>query len=216
MRRNLPPRPRYHAALPEQLAPARPVPGHVTRCIRIRPVRASAANLHLPPKDIMRRLAPCWLALLLAGCDDAVPSRQTPPQSPPPVVAAAPGVAAEDSAPPTIAQADTASVPVQIGGEEGFDACGAAGKILPPKDGSAFVELRRGPGRRYAVTDRLRAGDQVVLCDGSEDDGGWSGVLIYDGTDCGDLGPSIAERQPYRGSCKSGWIPDASIEVTAG
>lgn len=170
----------------------------------------------------MRRLAPCWLALLLAGCDSAEPRRETPSRTPPPAVqapaAAAPTPVAEESAPPPIARADSASVPVRIGGEAEFDACGAVGKILPPKDGdSAALELRRGPGRRFAVVERLRVGDHVVMCDWTEkEDGEWSGVVISGDADCGGLGSPIAERQPYRGPCRSGWIPSGSLEVIAG
>ena len=89
---------------------------------------------------------------------------------------------------------------------------------IPGDTDREHVEVRRGPGPRFAVVDRLRRGDLVLLCDWSEAEGGWSGVVYgeEEGTDCGGLGSPIAERQPYRGPCRSGWIPTESMEVIAG
>ena len=134
---------------------------------------------------------------------------------------ASPRLPRADASLPRLSQGDTAWVPVQVGGgHEDFDACGSVGRIQVPDNANRdFVEVRRGPGRRFSVADRLRAGDEVLLCDRSDADGRWSGVVYSEDRedfDCGGLTSPIAERQPYRGPCRSGWIAVGAIEVIAG
>ena len=88
----------------------------------------------------------------------------------------------------------------------------------PGNGGNERIEVRSGPGSRFAVVDRLPAGAMVIDCDQSD---GWTGIIYgkdlsdpYSG--CDGLGSPIAERQPYSGPCKSGWIRSEAAEVVAG
>ena len=59
--------------------------------------------------------------------------------------------------------------------------------------------------------DRLGPNTNVFMCDQR---GRWIGI-VYGGNSCG-VGSPIADRQAYRGPCKSGWVFDKYIELFAG
>ena len=82
------------------------------------------------------------------------------------------------------------------------------------------MAVRSGPGASFAVIDSVAAPQSFGSCDSVED---WVGIVYrkesdpHDSTgDCGGLTSPIAERRPYRGSCRSGWIPAAAQEVLGG
>lgn len=104
------------------------------------------------------------------------------------------------------------SVPVLVGGEPELDACGSNGVVegLDP-NGDNFLSVRASPSSRGRETDRLNEGDGVYMCDGQ---GHWIGIVYGAGT-CGVTMP-IADRKPYRGGCKSGWVFDAYVRLYAG
>lgn len=113
------------------------------------------------------------------------------------------------------ARADVpAEVPVMIGGEAELDACAATGIVSGLRGGAgSFLAVRRGPGLRFAMTDRLRNGARVWLCDAR---GGWLGVVYAkDVRNCGVSSPSSV-RQPYHGACASGWVAERFVRREAG
>lgn len=173
----------------------------------------------------MMRVASCCLAVWLAACGGAdrgdaaaAPPAASAPSatSPSPSVAAAPSPAPSVAAAPSPSPADTAFLAVRVGGEADLDACGAWSRIRKPQGAPAGpVEVRRGPGPQYAVVDRLPDGAQFFTCDSLN---GWSGIVYPEpGTDvdCG-VGTPIAQRGPYAGPCRSGWIPSEYEELIAG
>lgn len=110
------------------------------------------------------------------------------------------------------ALAQPAAVPVLVGGEAEFDACGGTGRVrgLDPK-GDAFLSVRAGPSSQARETDRLAEGDEVALCDRR---GRWLGV-VYGRGSCGVATP-IERREPYRGPCRSGWVFESFVRLDAG
>lgn len=112
----------------------------------------------------------------------------------------------------TSAVAQSSSVPVMVGGEADFDACGSNGRIrgLDP-NGDNFLSVRAGPNSHAREIDRLNEGDEVYVCDGR---GRWLGV-VYGRGNCG-VTTSIAQRQPYRGGCRSGWVFEDFVDIYAG
>jgi Bacterial SH3 domain len=102
-------------------------------------------------------------------------------------------------------------VPVMVGGEADYDACGGQGQVsgLDPQ-GDNFLTVRAGPAKRNAAIDRLRSGSTVQICDSS---GNWIGIVY--GSGCG-TGSPLPKRQPYKGPCKSGWVFKKYVTVTAG
>ncbi|MBV5309820.1 hypothetical protein [Chromatium okenii] len=98
-------------------------------------------------------------------------------------------------------------VPVMIGGDTDVDACGAVGEVRGLDDfrGDGFLSVRKGPGSQYLEIDRLHNGDQVYLCN---DRGNWAGIIYSTGGNLSascNVSSSIANKQSYRGPCKSGW-----------
>ncbi|MFK3649075.1 hypothetical protein ACI2IY_11650 [Lysobacter enzymogenes] len=107
------------------------------------------------------------------------------------------------------------AVPVTVGGDAVLDACGSLGRVHGLKaDGDGFLAVRAGPGAAYAMTDRLEESSEVMMC-GQR--GEWVAVVYADSGlgRCGVSAP-IAERRPYRGPCKSGWVHGKWIELMAG
>ncbi|MEM1201544.1 MAG: integron [Pseudomonadota bacterium] len=112
------------------------------------------------------------------------------------------------------AWAGDVSVAVKVGGEADLDACGGVGEVyrLNP-DGDNFLAVRAGPGSAHRMTDKLHSKDLVFMCDES---GAWIGIVYGpDGVDCG-VGTPIADRQPYAGTCASGWVHSRYIKLIAG
>lgn len=106
------------------------------------------------------------------------------------------------------------SVPVEVGGEAEYDACGSLGIVvgLDPQ-GDNFLAVRSGPGTRYQQIDSLFSNDEVLLC---QSHGSWHGIVYGPpGADCG-VGTPIMPRQTYRGPCRAGWVFDRYIRVIAG
>ena len=106
---------------------------------------------------------------------------------------------------------DSSVVPVRVGGEEDFDACGGTAETIGP------VAIRRGPGEQFAVVEQLGAKAQVYACDISPDQR-WDGVVIVPANEAEDCGVSapITTRQAYSGPCQSGWVQHDSVVVVAG
>lgn len=103
--------------------------------------------------------------------------------------------------------------PVTIGRDgPQMDACGSAGVIV----GDAVV--RAGPSDAAPDKMRLKDGAQVVGCD-SAADGQWLGIVYHPSLpelpDCG-TGTPVAEVQPYRGACSSGWVRAEQVRMVAG
>jgi hypothetical protein len=109
------------------------------------------------------------------------------------------------------------AVPVEVGGSAEWDACGSFGRVRGLKPGGdGFLAVRAGPGVGYAVLDKLLDGDQMYLC---RTRGDWVAIVYADsrrgGEECG-VHYAIAESEPYRGPCKSGWVHKTWVEVVAG
>lgn len=107
--------------------------------------------------------------------------------------------------------------PIMVGGMDDLDACLTVSKVtgLNPR-GDNFLSLRSQPSSKARELMRLRAEQQVWVCE--ETPGGWTGVLIgpADGSlDCG-VGTPIAKRRAYAGPCQSGWVASRFLEVVAG
>ena len=104
------------------------------------------------------------------------------------------------------------SMPVMYGGYVDEDACGSVGEIRGiNKHGDGFLSVRRGAGTKYKIKDKIRKnGSEVIMCD---EHGKWVGVVY--GKNCG-TGSPIAKRQPYRGNCRTGWIYEKYVVLTAG
>lgn len=108
-------------------------------------------------------------------------------------------------------------VPVLVGGEADYDACGAVGAVqgLNP-DGDGFLAVRSGPGTAYAQRHLLYENDQVILCDHR---GEWIAVVFAQPdapeVECG-LSSPIAERRAYAGPCRWGWAHENWITLIAG
>jgi hypothetical protein len=114
-----------------------------------------------------------------------------------------------------IAVASERPVPVMLGGDLDFDACQVIGAVkgLDPR-GDGFLAVRAGPEAHYKMLDQLNNGQLLYICDSKGD---WLGV-VYDADperDCG-VGTPWAEREPYTGPCKSGWVHGRYVEELAG
>ncbi len=120
----------------------------------------------------------------------------------------------------TIAGAQDAApkpVPMIVGGEPDYDACGAVGEVrgLNPQ-GDGFLAVRSGPGTDYPQISALYERNLVVLCARIGD---WVGVAFPEegnpDQDCG-LGSPISEPRAYVGPCNWGWAHQNWITLIAG
>ena len=104
------------------------------------------------------------------------------------------------------------SMPVMHGGYAYEDACASIGEIRGiDKYGDGFVSIRSGAGSKYSMKDKIhKNGTKVIICDNH---GKWIGIVY--GEDCGTSSP-IVKKQPYKGSCKSGWVYEKYIVLIAG
>jgi hypothetical protein len=110
-----------------------------------------------------------------------------------------------------------ASVQVMVGSDDNLDACSALGMVSGLKSRQdSFLAVRAGPDKRFAMIDRLKAGQKVFICRTSED-GKWYGVVYSRNSaeDCGVTSP-INPARPYNGKCKSGWVNAHWIKLLAG
>ena len=97
---------------------------------------------------------------------------------------------------------------VMVGGDADYDPCSTgialATTTFVSKDENGFFEFGT-----------VKVNETVIICDRSED-GEFMGVVISEeDQDCG-LGSPIPHRQPYNGSCKSGWVKKEFILFMAG
>ena len=68
-----------------------------------------------------------------------------------------------------------------------------------------------GQVQNMTLKDKIhKNGTKVIMCDSQ---GKWIGVVY--GSDCGTSSP-IAKKQPYKGSCKSGWVYEKYVILIAG
>ncbi|WP_182422061.1 integron [Aureimonas sp. ME7] len=114
--------------------------------------------------------------------------------------------------------ASAQSVPVMVGGEAEWDACGGVGRVvnLDPK-GDNFLSMRAGPGGKHREVIRLGPHERYLyMCD---ERGSWIGIVLGGGaagrSGCGVMEP-IERRQAYRGPCMSGWVHRRYVELYAG
>jgi hypothetical protein len=121
-------------------------------------------------------------------------------------------IAAGDSA---VAQRTWLDVPVVIGGNAEFDACGGYGEIAGlAAGGDGFLSVRSGPASRHREVDRLRNGAKVFTCG----DRGAFIAIVYpadEKRDCG-VGSPWPRRRAYTGPCKAGWINSQYLKMLAG
>ena len=105
-------------------------------------------------------------------------------------------------------------MPVKVGGAADEDACAGTGKVggfAIATSGS--LNVRAAPTRSAPVVDQLPSGTTVIRCDQV---GAWIGIVYDLGEgDCG-TGTPIAERGPYAGRCRSGWVYARYIVPYAG
>ncbi len=110
------------------------------------------------------------------------------------------------------AQAD---MPVMIGGDPDYDACGGSGVVtgLNP-NGDGFLAVRSGPGTRFVMLDKIHNGHPIFFCD---ERGNWIGIVYSwdEGVDCG-VGSPVSRRQTYNGPCRSGWVHRRYVQLLAG
>lgn len=138
-----------------------------------------------------------------AGANAAAPANLVEPAN---AAAAAPANAAQ---PQQLAGART--VRIGIDGEHGMDACHTNGRI----SGQDTVGVLGAPNETAARADGLEPGQTVDIC---ETITGWYGVVYRKGSDtssCG-TGENLPGPRDYAGPCRSGWVPENNVEVTAG
>lgn len=110
-----------------------------------------------------------------------------------------------------------AQLPRQVMIRAGFDveSCPDTGEVrgLNPR-GDNFLSVRAGPNVRARELDRLRQGEQVMICDRV---GQWWGVVYSrtPGADC-NIVPSATRRTAYAGPCRSGWVSGRYIGIVGG
>lgn len=98
-------------------------------------------------------------------------------------------------------------VPIVIGGESDFDACGGNGVVfgLDPH-GDGFLAVKGEPNLRGARINKLFNGEQVYIC---QERGDWLGVVYTKSRQDCNVSTPWPLVLPYTGPCGSGW----SIEV---
>lgn len=138
---------------------------------------------------------------MLAGCDvDPLPSGNLTDAIP-------------DVAPAAL---DPGTVAVRIG-ESGpaFDACAIRAVVTQAND--AGVPLRAAPFDEGAELARIANGARLYVCTRSLDQR-WLGVVVAPAApaadDCG-LQARVERPRAYEGTCSSGWIPRALVQLTA-
>ena len=103
---------------------------------------------------------------------------------------------------------------MHVGGNEDIDACPSLAQVAGAKSG--MVSVRAAPDGEAKEVDRLANGAFAYAC---EEIGEWTGVVYLKGKDmapdCG-VGSTQAERKPYRGRCKSGWVRSKWLTIVAG
>lgn len=107
--------------------------------------------------------------------------------------------------------------PVRIGMDGQADACTGVGRVvgLNPR-GQNYLSVRGAPRANAVERDRLRAGQNLHLCDRSAD-GRWLGVVYTRNPyqNCNVASPVNSPR-PYPGPCRSGWVSARYVADIAG
>jgi len=111
----------------------------------------------------------------------------------------------------------TERVPVMVGGEEDYDACGAAAEVFSPSKKEVIVYS--APSDAAEAIGEVSTGIYVSVCDFSDEsiEGDWVGIVYKNEESqvCG-VGATIETRQAYSGPCKSGWIKKVNLTNWAG
>lgn len=125
-------------------------------------------------------------------------------------------LAAQTIGPPAPEAAPASNIRVPMIGLEGpeMDACGGLARVAT-YEGEEMVRER--PDAEALETDRLKHETLVWLCEGA---GEWQGV-VYPSGDFQELGDcevsgAIAERRPYDGPCRHGWVLAQNLHMVAG
>lgn len=136
-----------------------------------------------------------------AGANAAAPANAVEPVN---MAAAAPANEAQP-------RAGARAVRIGIDGQHGMDACHTNGRI----SGQDTVGVLGAPEATAARADGVEPGQTVDIC---ETIPGWYGVVYRNGSDtasCG-TGENLPGPRDYAGPCRSGWVPEANVQVTAG
>jgi hypothetical protein len=152
---------------------------------------------------------PWAVVLVIAACSNGGEAPDRSPRD----GRAGPDLGAASEAEP----ATEMTYPVRIG-EEGsrFRACGALGRVRG-LGGPDLLEVRAAPFRDTKVVGKLANGRSLFICMRSFDQK-WFGVVYpeegKDPSECGVSSPTNVSRE-YAGSCKSGWVASAFVQLVA-
>lgn len=123
---------------------------------------------------------------------------------------------AQTIGPPAPPAAPASDPRVPMIGLEGpdADACGGIARVATY---AAEEPVRERPADEALESDRLPHETLVWLCEGA---GEWQGV-VYPSGDFQELGDcevsgAIAERRPYDGPCRHGWVLAQNLHMVAG
>jgi len=103
-------------------------------------------------------------------------------------------------------------VPVMVGGQVEFDACGSAAELAFLENEK--VKIYSAPDERSNIRDLISKKILVSVCDSSN---GWFGIVYStdENIRCG-TGSPIKIRQAYEGPCNSGWVKESNLGGWAG
>lgn len=103
---------------------------------------------------------------------------------------------------------------VMLGGDTEFDACSSYGHVSGLKDVAGnFLALRSHPSIQGTLLEKLENGQEFYIC---EEVDGWVGIVLPDvSLECGTSSP-VADKVPYEGPCKSGWVYGGFVNPVAG
>jgi len=98
-------------------------------------------------------------------------------------------------------------MPVMVGGEVEFDACGSAAELTFFE--KEKVKIFSAPDEKSNIRDLVSKKILVSVCDSSN---GWFGIVYStdENVRCG-TGSPIKIRQAYAGPCKSGWVKESNL-----
>ena len=109
-------------------------------------------------------------------------------------------------------------LPIKVGGDgPDMDACGTYAEVVEfDASGEDVPYVHDSPSAATKARDKLSAGQGVKVC-ATQDD--FSGI-VYAGegqslTDCNTDSP-LATEQNYTGPCRSGWVDNRFLKMTAG
>jgi hypothetical protein len=126
-------------------------------------------------------------------------------------------IAAALAALTTASIANRLALPVIVGGEQDYDACGSSGTVegLNPH-GDGFLAVKAGPGLNFERIDKLYNGMQVYICG---EQGDWF-AIVYSRTGSWSERCNVStpwpRAMPYTGSCRSGWVHRRWVGSLAG